>query len=140
MVVNAEKDTGATLSWKHDPRITLVGSFLRKSHLDELPQLLNVLFGEMSFIGPRPERPIFTQVYNKQIIGYSRRKDVKPGISGLAQISCGYDARPENKLQFDLLYIQYKNSFHLNSLIALYTIKKIFFWKTFKEVSYRGNR
>jgi lipopolysaccharide/colanic/teichoic acid biosynthesis glycosyltransferase len=94
----------------------------------------------MSFIGPRPERPIFTDVYNKKIIGYSRRKNIRPGITGLAQISCGYNALPEEKLQFDLLYLKYKNSFMLNGLITLYTIKKMFFWKTFKEVSYRGNR
>jgi lipopolysaccharide/colanic/teichoic acid biosynthesis glycosyltransferase len=129
MVENAEDETGHTLSWTGDPRITRFGAFLRKSHLDELPQLFNVLKGEMEFIGPRPERPEFTQQYDKTIDSYPTRHTVKPGITGLAQISLVYDADAEHKLKFDLLYIKNKNSMILKFLISVYTIKKMLFLK-----------
>ncbi len=129
MVMDAEVNTGHVLSWSGDPRITKLGAFLRKSHLDELPQLLNVLRGDMAFIGPRPERPEFTNVYDKEITNYSDRHFVKPGITGLAQIALVYDATAEQKLKYDLMYIGFKESYLLNGLIALYTAKKMVFLK-----------
>lgn len=127
MVSDAEAQTGHVLSWEDDPRITKFGNFLRKSHLDELPQLFNVISGDMAFIGPRPERPEFTETYDANIEKYSDRHLVKPGITGLAQIALVYDATAEEKLKFDLLYISYRNELFLNFLIGWYTLKKMFF-------------
>jgi len=129
MVMGAEKKTGHVLSWSGDPRITKLGAFLRKSHIDELPQLLNVLLGEMAFIGPRPERPEFTEEYDITIPNYSDRHFVKPGITGLAQIALVYDATASHKLKYDLMYIGFKHSFLLNALIAGYTARKMLFLK-----------
>jgi lipopolysaccharide/colanic/teichoic acid biosynthesis glycosyltransferase len=134
MIQNAEVHTGITLSWEGDPRITKLGEFLRKSHIDELPQLLNILKGEMSFIGPRPERPEFTDVYVQDITNYRVRENVKPGITGLAQIACVYDAKAPDKLKYDLLYILHKDSYLLNLLIAWYTAKKMLFLKGTAEL------
>lgn len=130
MVEDAEKSTGHTLSWDGDPRITRLGSFLRKSHLDELPQLINVVLGDMYFIGPRPERPEFTQVYEETVRGYNDRHVVKPGITGLAQLACKYDATANQKLKFDLMYIAMKDSVILNMMIAIHTVKKMIFLKS----------
>jgi len=130
MIANAESLTGHTLSWEGDPRITAFGNFLRKSHFDELPQLFNVLKGDMVFIGPRPERPEFTDVYDEEIEGYSDRHLVKPGITGLAQIALVYDATAVQKLKYDLMYIGFRDSIVLNILIGLYTAKKMMFMKT----------
>ena len=130
MIENAEDSTGHTLSWTGDPRITGLGGFLRKSHLDELPQLINVVKGEMFFIGPRPERPEFTAIFEETIKGYNDRHRVKPGITGLAQLACTYNATASQKLKFDLMYIAMKDSFILNTMIAIYTIKKMIFLKS----------
>jgi exopolysaccharide biosynthesis polyprenyl glycosylphosphotransferase len=106
MVVDAEKKTGPVLSaGKSDPRITPVGKFLRATRLDELPQLINVLKGEMSIVGPRPERPCFVSRYELEIPGYSGRHQMKPGVTGLAQVNGGYAIDAELKLRYDLLYI-----------------------------------
>ena len=125
MVQNAELKTGAVLSSSDDSRVTPFGRFLRKSHIDELPQLLNVVKGDMSFIGPRPERPIFVNQFNKSIFDYSSRSSVKPGITGLAQISLPYDATASQKIIFDLMYINNRTSFFLNFLIITQTVKKM---------------
>lgn len=125
MIQNAEQQTGPVLATKNDPRITKLGSFLRASHLDELPQLFNVLRGEMSFVGPRPERPEFVEVYDQEIEGYVRRKEVLPGITGLAQICLPYDATPQQKIQYDVYYIDHKNLAIFNILIAFYTALKM---------------
>ena len=85
-------------------RMTPFGSFLRSTSLDELPELWNVLKGEMSFIGPRPERPVFVDEFKKQIPGYEYRHWLQTGITGLAQIEGKYSTPPEDKLRFDLLY------------------------------------
>lgn len=125
MIENAEQKTGPILATKNDPRITKLGSFLRASHLDELPQLFNVLRGEMSFVGPRPERPEFVEIYDQEIEGYVRRKEVLPGITGLAQICLPYDATPQQKIQYDVYYIDHKNLVIFNILIAFYTALKM---------------
>lgn len=129
MRTDAETKTGAVWAQKDDPRVTPVGKFLRKSRLDELPQLFNVLKGDMSFIGPRPERPEFVQKLKEQIPYYSHRHFVKPGITGWAQIKYPYGASVEDaleKLRYDLYYI--KNlSITLDLLIFFETIKVILY-------------
>lgn len=109
MYVNAEKNTGAVWAKDNDPRITPVGKLLRKTHLDELPQLCNVLRGEMSIIGPRPERQEIAEQLIKQIKKYKKRLRAKPGITGLAQVRQHYDetlADVKKKVHYDLLYIR----------------------------------
>jgi exopolysaccharide biosynthesis polyprenyl glycosylphosphotransferase len=121
MGVNAEKN-GAQWATKNDSRVTKVGAFIRKTRIDELPQLFNVLKGEMSLIGPRPERPIFTAQFNEEIPGFIDRLQVKPGITGWAQVNGGYDITPREKLELDLYYIN-NMSFLLDLKIILKTIK-----------------
>ncbi|WPZ20157.1 sugar transferase [Geobacillus subterraneus] len=104
MGVNAEKN-GAQWATKNDPRVTKVGAFIRKTRIDELPQLFNVLKGDMSLIGPRPERPMFTAQFNEEIPGFIDRLQVKPGITGWAQVNGGYDITPREKLELDCYYI-----------------------------------
>jgi lipopolysaccharide/colanic/teichoic acid biosynthesis glycosyltransferase len=108
MYLNAEHLSGAIWAAKQDPRVTSVGKLLRKYRLDELPQVINVLKGDMNIVGPRPERPsIFLKLY-KEIPNYAYRQRAKPGITGLAQINQHYDSSVDdvkNKLRFDLLYL-----------------------------------
>lgn len=134
MASNAEASSGPVLATEHDSRVTALGRILRKTHLDELPQLLNVLKGEMSFVGPRPERPFFVDKFNKSINAYSDRAEVKPGITGLAQICLSYDATAKEKINFDLMYIRNKDSVLVNTLIAYYTAKKMIFFRSYKGV------
>jgi len=106
---DAEALTGPIWAVENDPRMTWIGALLRKTHLDELPQLFNVLKGEMSIVGPRPERPYFVHEFRKAIHHYDRRLCVRPGITGLAQIKRGYDQTlgdVKKKLRYDLLYVQ----------------------------------
>ncbi|MBE2915434.1 sugar transferase [Anoxybacillus flavithermus] len=121
MGVNAEKN-GAQWATKNDPRVTKIGAFIRKTRIDELPQLLNVLKGEMSLIGPRPERPIFTEKFSKEIPGFKDRLQVKPGITGWAQVNGGYDITPREKLELDRYYIEHM-SFWLDMKILVKTVK-----------------
>lgn len=109
MRIDAEKDTGAVWAKENDPRVTPVGRILRKTHIDEIPQLINVLKGEMSIVGPRPERPEMVRDFKNLIADYEKRLLVKPGITGLAQVWHKYDETLEDvkkKVKYDLLYIR----------------------------------
>lgn len=109
MCFNAEKGIGAVWAKENDPRITPVGEVLRKAHIDEIPQLLNVIKGEMSIIGPRPERPEMVRDFKVLIRDYEKRLQVTPGITGLAQVWHKYDETIEDvkkKIKYDLLYIK----------------------------------
>jgi len=104
-----ELQGGAKWSWKGDPRVTSVGSILRKLHIDELPQLINVIRGEMSLVGPRPERPEFVAPLSDELLGYTDRLAVRPGVTGLAQIQLPADSDMQSvarKLSADLEYIR----------------------------------
>ena len=90
----------------HDPRTTKIGRFLRRTRIDELPQLWNILIGDMSFVGPRPERPEFYEIFDTYIVGFRQRMLAKPGLTGLAQVNGGYELKPEKKIVYDLDYIQ----------------------------------
>lgn len=109
MIQDAESSTGPIWAQDNDPRVTRFGRFMRLSHLDEIPQLINVLLGNMSLVGPRPERPVFVEQFKRQIPDYSERLTVKPGITGLAQVYHSYDTTLRDvrkKLAYDLLYIR----------------------------------
>ena len=109
MRIDAEKDSGPVWSTKDDPRITRVGKFIRKVRIDEIPQMVNVLKGEMSLVGPRPERPFFVEQLSKEIPFYKRRLKVRPGVTGWAQVKHKYDENVEDvkeKLRYDLFYIE----------------------------------
>jgi exopolysaccharide biosynthesis polyprenyl glycosylphosphotransferase len=126
---DAEKETGPIWSTEHDPRVTRIGAMLRRTRVDELPQLFNVLFGQMSFIGPRPERPEFVEKLQEQIPYYMERLAVKPGITGWAQVKYRYGSSLEDaveKLQYDLYYIKNLSLF-LDLLIVLNTVQVILF-------------
>lgn len=128
MKVDAEKD-GAQFAKKKDSRVTLVGAFIRKTRIDELPQLLNVFRGDMSFVGPRPERPEFVLGFEQSIPHYALRHTVKPGITGWAQICYPYGDTEEdtrNKLQYDLYYIK-NYSLFLDMTILFQTAQVVLF-------------
>lgn len=109
MTQDAEQKSGAVWAQKNDPRVTMVGNILRFTHVDEIPQFYNVLCGEMSMVGPRPERPQFFPAIMDRVPNFPKRLQVKPGMTGIAQIVCGYDVTIEgvrNKLRYDLLYVR----------------------------------
>lgn len=109
MGVDAEKITGPIWAREDDPRLIKFGKIIRKLHFDELPQLFNVLKGEMSIVGPRPERPVFVEKLSHEIPDYKKRLNVKPGITGLAQVVHKYDETIKDvkkKVRYDLLYIR----------------------------------
>lgn len=126
---NAESDTGAVYTTDRDPRVTKVGKFLRKWRLDEIPQLLNVIKGDMSLIGPRPEREIFIKEFEEKIPFYSLRLVAKPGLTGWAQVKYSYASsieQTEEKFEYDLYYIK-NMSFLLDFVVLLKTIKVVLF-------------
>lgn len=126
MIPDAEKHTGAVWATENDPRVTKVGRILRATAMDELPQLWNIFSGDMSFVGPRSERPELVEQFAQKIRSYRSRFMVRPGLTGLAQVYGRYDSPPQHKLKYDLLYIK-KQSFFLD-------LKLIFlsFWITFR--------
>jgi sugar transferase (PEP-CTERM system associated) len=129
MFVDAERGSGPVWATHDDPRVTRVGRVIRRTRLDELPQLLNVLAGDMSFIGPRPERPEFVTVLQRQIPFYMERHSVKPGLTGWAQVRHHYAGSVEDaveKLQYDLYYIKNLSPF-LDLLILLHTVQVVLF-------------
>jgi len=125
MVSDAERDSGPVWATETDPRVTRVGALLRRSHLDELPQLLNVLRGEMSVVGPRPERPAMVARLAKLVPGYHERWAVLPGITGLAQVRYVYDRSTKTvrqKVRYDRCYIRRRGSFALDLKIMAATV------------------
>ncbi|KGH65162.1 UDP-phosphate N-acetylgalactosaminyl-1-phosphate transferase [Oenococcus oeni IOEB_C23] len=124
MYVDAEK-YGAQWAEKNDARVTKVGKFIRNTRIDELPQLFSVLKGDLSLIGPRPERPNFTEEFSHKYPGFEKRLRIKPGLSGYAQINGGYDIDPGQKAKLDCYYINHL-SFWIDVKIFISTIKIIF--------------
>jgi len=124
MHVDAERGTGPVLAAENDPRVTFLGRFLRATRLDELPQLWNLLRGDMSFVGPRPERPEFVAQYVRDIQGYGERFRVRPGMTGYAQVNGEYHTSPTTKLKYDLAYI-HNHSLWLDLKIMSETVKVI---------------
>ncbi len=106
MVLDAESQTGPIWAAERDSRTTRVGSILRILHLDELPQVINILKGEMSIVGPRPERPELVERISRDVPGFSERIRVRPGVAGLAQVRGSAQTRPRDKLRYDNLYIE----------------------------------
>jgi exopolysaccharide biosynthesis polyprenyl glycosylphosphotransferase len=129
MVNNAEKVSGPVCTYKNDRRITTIGKYLRKWRVDEIPQLWNVLKGDMSLVGPRPEREFLVEMFGSKIPHYDKRFCVKPGITGWAQINCGYGDSLEDyieKLNYDLFYLK-NRSILLDVMILLRTINIVLF-------------
>ncbi len=124
MIDDAEAKTGPVLATEDDKRITGIGSYLRRYRLDELPQLVNILEGDMSFVGPRPERLFFVDRFKEEIPGYIERFRIKPGLTGLAQVNGSYATTAANKLKYDLIYI-YHQSFFLDLKILFNTVKVV---------------
>jgi lipopolysaccharide/colanic/teichoic acid biosynthesis glycosyltransferase len=130
MRLDAEKN-GAQMASENDNRITKVGQYLRKYRIDELPQIWNILHGDMGFVGPRPERPEFVQELIKNIPYYNERHNVKPGLTGWAQLKYPYGATEADsleKLKYDLYYIKHR-SFLLDLLILIRTVEIVLFGK-----------
>lgn len=124
MRLDAEAD-GPQWARQDDDRCTKVGTMLRNCRLDELPQLLNIIKGDMSFVGPRPERPCFYDEFETYIHGFSNRLAVIPGLTGLAQINGGYDLMPEEKIVYDMEYIK-NRTFWLDIKLMFKTVKLVF--------------
>lgn len=131
MRIDAEKDGKPRWAMENDDRITPIGRVIRKLRIDELPQIFNVLKGDMSFVGPRPERPYFVEQLSQQIPFFMCRHNVKPGITGWAQIRCSYGASVEDaieKLQYDLYYVK-NHSLFLDLVVLVQTVQVILFGK-----------
>lgn len=124
MVIDAEAN-GPCWAEKDDSRCTSFGRMLRRSRLDELPQLYNILIGDMSFVGPRPERDCFYDEFETYIPHFRKRLLVKPGLTGHAQVNGGYDLKPEEKIEYDLVYMQ-KRSLWMDLLCIFKTFLIVF--------------
>jgi len=121
MVIDAESNGVAKWATKDDPRITRMGKIIRKTRIDELPQLFNVVMGDLSFVGPRPERPELTVQFSHDIPHFINRVLVKPGLTGLAQVNGGYEMNAEEKLVYDEKYIL-SRSIRLDAIILFKTV------------------
>ena len=132
MSASAEKESGPMLATSHDPRVTPVGKYLRSLRIDELPQLFNVLVGDMSMVGPRPERPFFVEQFEQQNPHYHLRHSVRAGLTGYAQVYGKYASDFSAKLNFDLIYIK-QYSLLMDVKILIQTVKILF-----DKVSSRG--
>jgi len=129
MARDAESAGKAVWATRHDPRVTRIGRFMRATHLDELPQVFNILRGEMSLIGPRPEREAHASKWEKIAPSYRDRLAIKPGLTGLAQVKRGYGGAAQDeliKLEYDLYYIQHQ-SFTLDISIILKTVVEVLY-------------
>jgi lipopolysaccharide/colanic/teichoic acid biosynthesis glycosyltransferase len=127
MVVDAERNGSPAWASANDSRVTRIGRLMRRTRIDELPQLINVLRGEMSFVGPRPERPEFVAMLTQQIPFYAVRHSVKPGITGWAQVRYSYGATVEQavrKLEYDLYYVK-NHSLLLDIMILIETVRVV---------------
>ena len=131
MRCDAEKTSGPVMAGENDPRVTRVGRFLRATRLDELPQFINVLKGEMSVVGPRPERPFFVRQFKKETQEYAYRHNVKPGITGLAQVYGKYNTTAYDKLIYDLMYVQHCDIF--TDLVVIIQTVRVLFQKSSTE-------
>lgn len=138
MSVDAEVQTGPVISGENDPRVTKLGRFLRKYRIDEVPQLMNVLVGDMSLVGPRSERPFFVEQFSKEIPGYAQRCAVKAGLTGFAQVLGSYDTSPEDKLRYDLIYIR-NYSLLLDIKLIMQTIKVVLTGNTVYNKNFEQN-
>ncbi len=131
MIQDAEKQSGPVWAQKKDPRITRMGNFMRITRIDEVPQLINIFKGDMSFVGPRPERPFFVDSFKQQIPFYINRLKIKPGVTGWAQVKWGYDETIEDvkeKLNYDLYYVD-NYSLWFDIKILILTIKTVILGK-----------
>jgi len=125
MIVDAEKLTGEVLADENDPRITKVGKFIRATRLDELPQIINIFLGDMSIVGPRPERKSFVDEFCEEMPEFAYRTRVKGGLTGYAQVYGKYNTTPYDKLRFDLMYIE-NYSLLLDLKLMILTLRIIF--------------
>ena len=130
MVRGAEETTGPVLADEVDGRVLKAGKVLRKTALDELPQLINILSGDMSFVGPRPQRTVLVRDYLERMPEYAERHRVLPGLAGLAQVAGDYYLTPRQKLRFDRLYIRYSGLGY--DLLLLFLAFLITFWYRWK--------
>ena len=131
MLLHAERETGPVLAALNDHRMLRVGVFLRKTALDELPQIINILLGEMSFVGPRPQRTQLVYNYLKFLPKYAIRHKVRPGLAGLAQVAGHYYITPRQKLRFDRIYVRHLSLFFdLRILLCAFVIV---FWLRWKK-------
>jgi len=131
MITDAEKETGPISGYENDERVLFIGKFIRKTALDELPQMINILFGDMSYVGPRPQRTVLVHEYLQRLPEYAARHRVRPGLAGLAQVADSYDITPEQKLAWDLVYIENENIW-LDLKLAFSAIFLVFVlrWRT----------
>jgi lipopolysaccharide/colanic/teichoic acid biosynthesis glycosyltransferase len=130
MVSEAETHTGPTLASESDERVLVVGRVLRKTALDELPQLVNILLGEMSFVGPRPQRTVLVHDYLQRMPEYTERHRITPGLAGLAQVAGDYYLTPRQKLRFDRLYIRHASlGFDLKLILLAFAIAFWYRWQ-----------